>query len=68
MIFLSPETNLNIYGLKYNRIRENRTGKLLGITIDNELKFDEHLSNACLKANRKLSVLTRIRKYLVLRK
>ena len=40
-----------------NRIWENRTVKLLGITIDNELKFDEHLSNVCLKANRKLSNL-----------
>ena len=37
-----------------NRIWENRTVKLLGITIGNELKFDEHLSNVCLKANRKL--------------
>ena len=45
-----------------NRIWENRTVKLLGINIDNELKFDEHLSNVCLKANRKLSALTRIRK------
>ena len=51
-----------------NRIWENRTVKLLGITIDNELKFDEHLSNVCLEANRKLSALMRIRKYLVLRK
>ena len=34
------------------------------ITINNELKFDEHLSNICLKASRKLSALTRIRKYL----
>ena len=38
-----------------NRIWENRTVKLLGITIDNESKFDEHLSNVCLKANRNLS-------------
>ena len=42
----------------------NRTVKLLGITIDNELKFDEHLTNICIKANRKLTVLTRMRKYL----
>ena len=33
-----------------------RTVKLLGITIDNELKFDKHLFNICLKANRKLTV------------
>ena len=57
--------SLNIYGLKIgnNKIWENRTVKLSGITIDNELKFDEHLKNACLKANGKLSPLTRIKKY-----
>ena len=41
----------------------NRTVKLLEITINNELKFDEHLTNICLKANRKLTVFTKIRKY-----
>ena len=46
-----------------NRILENRTLKHFGITIDNELKFDEHLSNVCLKVNRKLSALMRIKKY-----
>ena len=47
-----------------NRIREIRTVKVLGITIDNELKFDEHLSNVCLEVNKKLTALMRIRKYL----
>ena len=28
--------------------------KLLGITLDNDLKFDKHVSNICSKANRKL--------------
>ena len=42
----------------------NRTVKLLEITIDNELKVDEHLTNICLKANRKLTIFTKIRKYL----
>ena len=51
-----------------NKIWENRTVKLLGKTIDNELKFDEHLSNGCLKANRKLSALRRIMKYLDFKK
>ena len=51
-----------------DRIWENRTDKLLGITIDNELKFDEYLSNVCLKAYRKLSSLTRLRKYLDFKK
>ena len=42
----------------------NRTVKLLEITIDNELKVDEHLTTICLKANRKLTTFTKIRKYL----
>lgn len=37
---------------------------MLGITIENELKFDQHISNVCMKAQRKLTVLTRTRKYL----
>ena len=36
----------------------------LGITLDNELKFDEHLNNVWLIANRKFSALSRIEKYL----
>ena len=47
-----------------NQIWESRTVKLLGITIDNELKLDEYISNVCKKTQRKLTVLTRIKKYL----
>ena len=39
-----------------NRPWESRIVKLLGITIDNKLKFNEHLSNVCLKVNSKLPV------------
>ena len=42
----------------------NRADKLLEIRIDNEFKFDEHVTNICLKANRKLTVFTKMRKYL----
>ena len=51
-----------------DRIWENWTVKLLGISIDNELKFDEHLSNVCLKVYKKLSALMIIRKYLDFKK
>ena len=44
-------------------IWESRTVKLLGITIDNELKFDVHISNICKKAQRKLTILMRLKKY-----
>ena len=43
--------------------------KLLGITLNNKLKFDDkHVSNICPKANRKLSTLTRVAKFLPLKK
>ena len=69
----SDKCQLFVSGHKYehlwakignDKIWETRTVKLLGITIDNELKFDEHLNNVCLNANMKLSALMRIRKYL----
>ena len=47
-----------------DKIWESRTVKLLDITIDNELKFYVHISNVYMKAQRKLTVLTRIKKYL----
>ena len=47
-----------------DKICESRAVKLLGITIDSEFKFDEHISNVYMKAKRKLTVLMRIKKYL----
>jgi len=40
-----------------DKIWESKDVKLLGVTIDNELKFDKHIANLCLKANQKLSAL-----------
>ena len=34
------------------------------MTIDNGLKFDERIDNVCIKYQRKLMMLMRIRKYL----
>ena len=42
--------------------------KLLGITIDNELKFKKHIEDLCQKASYKLHVLRRIRGYLTVEK
>ena len=38
--------------------------KLLGVTIDNKLYFNEHVDNICKKSNNKLHALARIAKYL----
>ena len=44
--------------LERDIVWESNDVKLLGITLDNNLKFDKHVSNICSKANRKLSALT----------
>ena len=47
---------------------ESNDVKLVGNTLDNNLKFDKHVSNICSKANRKLSALTRVAKFLPFKK
>ena len=45
-------------------ITGSKSVKLLGITIDNKLNFNEHVTKICIKANQKLHALKRIVKYL----
>ena len=42
--------------------------ELLGVTRDSNLIFGKYVSNICLKANRKLSALTRVVKYITFEK
>ena len=56
---------LNINGKKINNSREI---DLLGIVIDNQLKFKKHIENLCKKASFKLHALRRIRKFLKVEK
>ena len=41
-----------------------RNAKLLGMTIDRDLKFDKHVLKLCSKANQKLSALSKMAKSL----
>ena len=43
-----------------NRIWETKSEKMLGILIDNSLKFDNYVADICRKASRKLTALTRL--------
>jgi hypothetical protein len=43
---------------------KNAKVKLLGVTIDYELKFNSHITNICRKASKQLDVLKRMGKYL----
>ena len=47
---------------------ESSEEKLLGVNIDKDLKFNVHVSNICMKANRKLTALGRISKLIPLNK
>ena len=69
----SDKCHLLVVGHKFKQIWakigtdliwESNVVKILGITIDNDLKFDKHISLLCAKANRKLSALARISYYL----
>ena len=48
-------------------IWEDNKVKFLGITMDNKLKLDSHVLNICLKANKKLSALCRLKNILKFR-
>ena len=52
---------LNIEGVK---ISSTERGKLLGIEIDNQLRFDKHVKTLCDETNRKVSAFRRLSIYL----
>ena len=61
----SKTLNENIsFNLDGNKIDCEKEVKLLGVTIDCQLKFNTHISNICKKASRQLNVLKRIGKHL----
>ena len=54
--------------LNQDIIWESNDVKLLLVAIDNNLRFDKHVSNICLKANRNLSTLTSVAKFVPFKK
>ena len=46
--------------IQQNTLSCEETVKLLGIDIDYQLKFDEHISNLCRKASQQLNVMKRL--------
>ena len=47
-----------------NEIKSKNSVTLLGITIDNRLSFDDHISKLCNKASMQLNVIFRLKKYM----
>ena len=73
----SDKCHLLISGFKYqlhwanigpSKVWESSEKKLLGVTVDNSLKFQAHITKICRKANQKLSALIRISKFMNLSK
>ena len=50
--------------LENNNIESEKTVELLDITIDNNLKFSNHVTKLCTRANQKLHALARISKFM----
>ena len=57
----NPNISVNVDGYE---ITNSSQEKLLGITIDNKLRFDEHVSKLCKKASQKLHALARVSRYM----
>ena len=51
----------NVVHAKWHR---HKSVKLLGVTLDNKLNFDTHISNFCKKAAAQLNVLKRLRSFI----
>ena len=61
-------TIIKLEQLDRDIVWESNDIKLLGITLDNNLKFDKHVSNICPTTNRKLSPVTKVAKFLPFKK
>ena len=46
------------------KIETKNTVKLLGITIDNKLNFEEHISELCRKASLQLNAISRLHRFM----
>ena len=63
-LLLSKKQN-NLYAvINSHEITNSNSEILLGIAFDNELNFNEHVSNLCKKASNKLHALARVSHYM----
>ena len=46
-------------------LENSNSQKLLHITINNKLSFDEHVSSVCTKASQKLHAVSRVSKFVI---
>ena len=63
LLLSHPDESITVNVDGYQTTSSKRE-ELFGITIDNKLSFDEHVSCLCTKANQKLHALARVSKYI----
>ena len=66
-LFLSPHEDQMIT-VENHVIKSSGLEELLGVTIDSNLNFKEHILSLYKKANRKLHALSRVSKYMTFNK
>ena len=65
MSLVSGYKNENVWAnIGNEKIWESSKQKLLGLDIDRNLNFNEHVSSLCRKAGNKLSVLARLSNFM----
>ena len=67
IMFIGRGKNFNCkQRLKINNtiIESNTSVKLLGVEIDNNLNFNDHISSLCKSASNKLNAISRMHKYI----
>jgi len=64
-VVLSESQNLDFH-LQTSLIKSSKSEKLLGIIIDSNLNFEEHITNICKKASQKIHAISRIAQYMSL--
>ena len=55
---------LNTSCIDHSDIQSTKSVKILGITIDDSLRFDQHISDLCSKAAMQLNALGWVKKYM----
>ena len=65
LLSIQEEANIQIAD---RTIKYSKSKILLGIVLDNKLKFDKHVENICQKASKKLNALARVTNYMELPK
>ena len=63
LLLSDSNPNFSVHVDQY-QISNSSSEKLLGITIDNNLKFNDHVAGLCKKASQKLHALARISNYM----